>query len=194
VGKITRLTGFNQSTVSQFLVTLALRKCLEQTGPPGQYRLGVRSYQWSSLLRNKDALAELAWPLMERLRVNCGEQAALSALRDGNRICVEVVKSRYGLAQVTPVGKILPVHCTAGRCFWCTLRIGNARESYRGSPWASLHRPPSPTALPWKGASSETAFSVDEREEGRCSLVASSWSGRARVLPAFRSAGRFPAF
>jgi len=42
-----------------------------------------------------------------------GEEVSLHALSDGNRICVEAVKSRYGLAQVTPVGTILPLHCRA---------------------------------------------------------------------------------
>ena len=32
VGEITRLTGLNQSTVSRLLTTLALKKCVEQTG------------------------------------------------------------------------------------------------------------------------------------------------------------------
>ena len=42
VGGITRLTGLNQSTVSRLLATLALKKCLERTGPAGRYRLDVK--------------------------------------------------------------------------------------------------------------------------------------------------------
>ncbi|MCX5821972.1 MAG: helix-turn-helix domain-containing protein [Deltaproteobacteria bacterium] len=68
VGEITRLTGLNQSTVSRLLATLALKKCLEQTGPAGQYCLGVKFYQWGSVLRQKANLADLARPVMERLR------------------------------------------------------------------------------------------------------------------------------
>ena len=44
VGEITRLTGLNQSTVSRLLATLALKKCLERTGPAGRYRLDVKFY------------------------------------------------------------------------------------------------------------------------------------------------------
>jgi DNA-binding IclR family transcriptional regulator len=42
VGGITRLIGLNQSTVSRLLATLALKKCLERTGPAGRYRLDVK--------------------------------------------------------------------------------------------------------------------------------------------------------
>jgi len=44
VGEITRLTGLNQSTVSRLLATLALKKCLDRTGPAGQYRRDVKFY------------------------------------------------------------------------------------------------------------------------------------------------------
>jgi len=44
VEEITRLTGLNQSTVSRLLATLALKKCLERTGPAGRYRLDVKFY------------------------------------------------------------------------------------------------------------------------------------------------------
>ena len=50
---------------------------------------------------------------MEQLRDACGEEVSLYVLSEGNRICLEAVKSRHSLARVTAVGKILPLHCGA---------------------------------------------------------------------------------
>lgn len=87
---------------------------MEQVGASGKYRLGIKFYQWASVLRQKKNLSDLARPVMEKLRDFCGEEVTLHGLDENRRICFEAVKSRFGVAKVTPVGKILPLHCGAG--------------------------------------------------------------------------------
>lgn len=190
-----RLPGLNQSTVSRLLATLALKKCLGQTGPAGRYRLGVKFYQWSSVLRQKDAPADLARPLMERLRDDCGEEVSLSALSDGNRICVEAVKSRSGLAQVTPVGKILPLHCgAAGKVLLAYLPERERQRILRGKFLAKF----TPTAITDCAALEASlkrirrdryGFSVGEREEGSYSLVAAVVGRKSEIVASLSISG-----
>ena len=106
VGEISHRTGLNQSTVSRILSTLAKKQCIEQVGPQGKYRLGIKFHQWAAVLRQKSNLPALARPVMEKLRDFCGEEVSLYGLDEDRRICLEAVKSRFGLAKVTPVGKI----------------------------------------------------------------------------------------
>ncbi|NLC71194.1 MAG: IclR family transcriptional regulator [Desulfuromonadaceae bacterium] len=114
VVEISHLTGLTQSTVSRILATLAKKNCLEQIGPSGKYRLGIKFYQWTGVLCHKKNLADLARPVMEKLGDLCGEEVTLHGLDENRRICFAAVKSRFGVAKVTPVGKILPLHCGAG--------------------------------------------------------------------------------
>ena len=195
VGEITRLTGLNQSTVSRLLATLALKKCLEQTGPAGQYCLGVKFYQWGSVLRQKANLADLARPVMERLRDICGEEVSLYALSEGNRICMEAVKSRHGLAKVTAVGKILPLHCgAAGKVLLAYLSDKERKKNLHGKP-LSKFTPTTITDPALLEADLERirrdgyAVSVGEREEGTYSVVAPVMGGKGEIVASLSISG-----
>lgn len=195
VGEITRLTGLNQSTVSRLLATLAGKKCLEQTGPAGRYHLGVKFYQWGSVLRQKGTLSELARPMMERLRDACGEEVSLFALSDGNRICVEAVKSHHGVAKVTAVGTILPLHCgAAGKVLLAYLPVRERRRILHGKPLTRY----TPTTITDRAALEASlkqirrdgyGFSVGEREAGSYSAVAPVMGRKGEIVASLSISG-----
>jgi DNA-binding IclR family transcriptional regulator len=195
VGEITRLTGLNQSTVSRLLATLAMKKCVEQTGHVGQYCLGVKFYQWSSILRQKASLADLARQVMEKLRDVCGEEVALYVLNEGTRICLEVVKSLHGVARVTTVGKILPLHCgAAGRVLLAYLPDRERKKILHGKPLEKF----TPTtitdpALLEAGMKQIRkdgyAVSVGEREDGAYSVVAPVLDGKGVIVASLSISG-----
>jgi IclR family KDG regulon transcriptional repressor len=198
VGEITRLTGLNQSTVSRLLATLALKKCVEQIGPTGPYRIGVKFQQWCSILRQKDSLSDLARPVMERLRDICGEEISLYVLNEKNRICIEAVMSRHGLAKVTQIGKILPLHCgAAGKVLLAYLPEKERNKIIRGKPLKKF-TPTTITDPIELDADLELisrngyAVSVGEREEGTYSVVAPISDGRGNVIAILSISG--PAF
>lgn len=195
VGEITRLTGLNQSTVSRLLATLAAKKCLEQTGPTGQYRLGAKFYQWGSVLRQEGALANLARPVMERLRDACGEEVSLYTLGEGSRICVEAVKSLHGVARVTAVGTILPLHCgAAGKVLLAYLPEAERRRMLHGRPLTRFTQA-TITSRAALEASLERirrdgyGFSLGEREEGSYSLVAPVLGRRGEIVASLAISG-----
>lgn len=195
VGEITRMTSLNQSTVSRLLATLALKKCVEQTGPAGQYCLGVKFYQWGSVLRQKANLADFARPVMERLRDVCGEEVSLYALIEGTRICLESVKSRHGLAKVTAVGKILPLHCgAAGKVLLAYLPD---KERKKILYWKPLEKftPSTITDPVLLEADLERirqngyAVSVGEREEGAYSVVTPVMDEKGEIVASLSISG-----
>lgn len=195
VGEITRLTGLNQSTVSRLLATLAQKKCVEQVGPAGRYCLGVKFYQWGSVLRQKTNLADLARPVMERLRDVCGEEVSLYALSEGKRICLEAVKSHHGLARITVVGKILPLHCgAAGKVLLAYLSDKERKKILYGKPLAKFtpNTITDPTLLEAdlkRIRRDGYAVSVGEREDGAYSVVAPVMDGKGEIAASLSISG-----
>jgi len=199
--EISRLTGFSQSAVSRILATLAKKKCVEHIGAGGKYQLGVKFYQWQSVLRMRTSLSDLSKPVMENLRDLCGEEVSLYVLSEGNRICLEAVKSHHGVAKVTPVGKVFPLHCgAAGKVLLAHLPETELEDILRQK---SLERftPDTITDPARLGADLERirregyAISLGEREEGAYSVVAPVRDARGQVIASLSISGpifRFP--
>ncbi len=195
VADATRLTGLNQSTVSRLLATLASKKSVEPVGPAGHYRLGAKFYQWAGVLRQKGNLADLARPVMERLRDACGEEVSLYALSDRNRICLEAVRSRHGVARVTAVGTILPLHCgAAGKVLLAYLpdkerkRILERMVLARFTPATLTDRAALEASLR-RIRRDGYGFSVGEREEGAYSVVAPVMGRRGEIVASLSISG-----
>jgi DNA-binding IclR family transcriptional regulator len=195
VGEITRLTGLNQSTVSRILATLAQKKCVERVGHAGQYCLGVKFYQWGSVLRQQTNLADLARPVMERLRDVCEEEVTLYALSEGNRICLEAVKSRHGLAKMTAVGKILPLHCgAAGKVLLAYLSDKERKKILHRKPLAKFTSSTITDRVLLEADLERIrrdgyAVSVGEREEGSYSVVAPVMDGKGEIVASLSISG-----
>ena len=172
VTEITAMTGFTQSTVSRILATLEKKRCTERDPLNGKYRLGMR---------------DLARPFMEKLRDECGEEVSLYVPGEGNRICVEAVRSRYGVAKITEVGKVLPLHCGAsGKVLLAHLPEKERREFYRRGPLEkftpnTITEPAELEADLEKIRADGYAVSVGEREDGTYSVVAPVLGGTGEI-------------
>lgn len=188
VTEISTLTGFNQSTVSRILATLEKKRCVERETPGGKYQLGVKFHQWKGILSKEAGLGELARPVMERLRDDCGEEVTLYVPGEGNRICVEAVRSRYGVAKVTRVGKIFPLHCGAsGKVILAYLPEQERRGVIGDRPLEkyteqTIIDPVELEADLGRIRQDGYAVSVGEREEGTFSVVAPVMGKKGRIL------------
>jgi DNA-binding IclR family transcriptional regulator len=177
VTEISIATGFNQSTVSRIMATLEKKRCMERNTHGGKYRLGIKFHQWKSILSQETSLADLARPAMEKLRDFCGEEVSLYVLNEGNRICVEAVKSHHGVAKVTQVGKIFPLHCGAsGKVLLAYLPEKARRDIIFGRPLEkftprTITDPVKLEADLEKIRRDGYAVSFEEREEGTYSVV-----------------------
>jgi IclR family transcriptional regulator, KDG regulon repressor len=195
VTEISFLTGFNQSTVSRILATLEKKKCVERDAPGGKYRLGVKIHQWKNILSQETSLADLARPVMERLRDLCGEEVTLYVPGEGNRICVEAAKSRHGMAKVTQVGKLLPLHCGAsGKVLLAYLPEKIRRSIIFGKPLnkftpSTITDPVELEADLEKIRQDGYAVSLEEREPGTYSVVAPVLDKKGKIVASLTISG-----
>lgn len=198
VVEITRQTGLNQSTVSRILTTLAHKNCVERLNSSGGYRLGSKFYQWEGLLKQSENLTDVAKPAMTRLRDIYGEEVSLFVVNDQYRTCVDVVPSTYGLARVTPIGMILPLHCgAAGKVLLAHLSdarrkkiiYGNKLEKFTS---ATMTEPAELEEALQKIRTDGYAVSKGEREEGAFSFAAPVRNGKKQVIASLAFSG--PAF
>ncbi|HNY64397.1 MAG TPA: IclR family transcriptional regulator [Deltaproteobacteria bacterium] len=201
VSEICTMTGITQSTVSRILATLDKKRCLERDPESGKYRLGIRFHQWKGALAQEADITDLARPIMENLRDDCGEEVTLYVPGDGNRICAEAVKSRYGVAKITQVGKVLPLHCGAsGKVILAHLpektrkRIVHSGTLEKYTP-KTLTDPAKLEADLARIRTEGYAVSIGEREEGTYSVVAPVFDNSGSIAASLCISGpifRFP--
>ncbi len=195
VTEISFLTDFNQSTVSRILATLEKKKCVERATPGGKYRLGVKFHQWKMILSQETSIGDIARPVMEKLRDFCGEEVSLYVLSEGSRICVEAVKSRHGIARVTQVGKLLPIHCGAsGKVLLAYLPDNERREIIYSRPLEkftpkTITDPDELEANLQKIRSDGYATSLEEREAGNYSVVTPILGKDGKILASLAICG-----
>lgn len=200
--EITRRTGLNQSTVSRILTTLAHKNCVERLNSSRGYCLGSKFYQWEGLLKQGETLTDVAKPAMTRLRDICGEEVSLYVVNDDYRTCIEVVPSTYGVARVTPIGMILPLHCgAAGKVLLAHLSDARRKKIIFGKSLekftsVTMTDPAEIEEAMQKIRADGYAVSQGEREEGASSLSAPVMNGKRHVIaslavsgPTFRLSG-----
>jgi DNA-binding IclR family transcriptional regulator len=111
--EVARRTGINASTVSRLLATLAAAGIVEHVAQTGRYRLGLRLLQLGNEVLARIDLREVARPELERLVVETGETATLSAPGDPDAITVDFVQSAASVQSVARVGRPSIAHATA---------------------------------------------------------------------------------
>lgn len=195
VTEICFLTGYNQSTVSRILATLEKKKCVERAIPGGKYTLGVKFHQWKMILSQETSIGDIARPVMERLRDLCGEEVSLYVLSEGSRMCIGAVKSHYGLARVTQVGKLLPLHCGAsGKVLIAYLPDKERNEIIRSRPLEkytprTITDPDELEANLAQIRRDGYAVSFEEREAGNYSVVAPVQGKGGKILASLSICG-----
>jgi IclR family transcriptional regulator, KDG regulon repressor len=193
--EITRRTGLNQSTVSRILTTLAHKNCVERLNSSGGYCLGSKFYQWEGLVKQGENLADVAKPAMTRLRDIYGEEVSLYVVNDCYRTCIAVVASTYGVARVTPIGMILPLHCgAAGKVLLAHLSDAKRRKiisekNLEKFTSATMTDPAEIEEALLKIRTDGYAVSRGEREEGAFSLSAPVRNGKRQVIASLAFSG-----
>ena len=116
LSELTSRTGLPRATAHRLAVALELHAFVERDGA-GAFVLGARLAVRS--------LADVARPILERLRDDTGESAQLYVRRGDRRICLVSLESPHSLRTIVPVGAALPMN------------KGSAARVLRGDqPWA----------------------------------------------------------
>jgi DNA-binding IclR family transcriptional regulator len=145
-------TGLARATAHRLAAALEAHGLVQRT-PGGPYRLGSHLVELGRAAgRPFRSLAEVAAPILSRLRDETGESAQLYVRSGTDRVCVATAESVQGLRTIVAVGAVLPMdRGSAGR-------VLAGQPDRRG--WAE---------------------SVEEREPGVASVSAPVVSGGAVV-------------
>lgn len=112
--EVTRRLRLPRTTVHELLTTLAARSYLvKDPDRPGQYRLGVRTYQLGSRYAEQLDLAAEGRQVARRLAADCGESVHVAILDGTDTVCVAQAESTHAVRLVSVAGHRLPAHCTA---------------------------------------------------------------------------------
>src|SRR6187431_1532203 len=151
--------GLPRATTHRLLVALEKHHLVRRDGQ-GRFCLGFEFVAYGRAAGEQFALAELAGPVLTRLRDESGESVQLYVREDDARRCVVSLQSPHGLRWIVPVGSSLPLDVgSAGRV------LGRAE---RPTGWVE---------------------SVEEREPGVASVSAAVQDGSGRVVAAVSISG-----
>lgn len=109
-------TGLPRATAHRLAAALEAHGLIQRP-PGGMYRLGSRLVELGrSAGRPFRSLAEVAAPILSRLRDETGESAQLYVRSGTDRVCVAAAESVQGLRTIVAVGAVLPMdRGSAGR-------------------------------------------------------------------------------
>jgi len=113
ITEIANNLDIQKSTVHTILNTLKEEGYIIYDQATKKYCLGYKILELSKRITYRMDLRKLAYPIMEELSKKCEEDIALNILVENKRLCVELVESRYFVRQFVPIGKALPLHCSA---------------------------------------------------------------------------------
>lgn len=133
--ELQRATGISRPTLYRLLQTLSASGLVQAQGEPQRFGLGPAvmglAHVWSAGLD----VAQLARPVLERLRDMTGETAALFVLQGDRRLCLVEVTSRHVLMISRGVGETEHISRGAsGKAILAHLSGEAASAAWRGLP------------------------------------------------------------
>jgi DNA-binding IclR family transcriptional regulator len=137
VSELVGATGFPHSTVTRLVSALETGGVLHRE--PGRYRytIGHLALTWATVAKASTNLNTLAHPLLERLRDDTGESAAVFLKQGNTRVCLDVVVSNAEVLFMLRLGEVGPLtRGAAGRCI--AANLPKAERAGLGFPPAEL--------------------------------------------------------
>jgi len=118
LGEIASQLKLNKSSVYRLLETLVVGGLLAKDPVSRGYTLGVKLVQLAQRLGTRFALTETAMPLLQQLRDETGETAALHVRVGSQRLCVAQLASSQPVRMTLEMNHPYPlVHGAAGKVF-----------------------------------------------------------------------------
>jgi DNA-binding IclR family transcriptional regulator len=122
VTELSRRLKLHKNNVFRLLATLETRGYVEQDKDTGNYRLGMKTFEVSSVFAHHLGLVRQARPVLEQLAQATGEAAYLGVLEGPAVVCVDLVDSSQPVRVVSQLGRRVPAHAAA---------VGKAQLAYR---------------------------------------------------------------
>jgi len=119
LSELAKLSGLNKATVYHIVSALVDRGYMSQTERRGKYVLGAKFLNFSTIIRQKEKIKDIAMPHLIKLNQLTKEAVALFTSLDGERVVfVEGIHSKYPLKIIPDLGSMVPSYCTGiGKIF-----------------------------------------------------------------------------
>ncbi len=136
VVELQRVLGLSRPTLYRLLQTLVSKGLVRADGEPQRFSLGPGVMSLAHVWTSCADVAQLARPILERLRDETNETAALFVLRDEKRLCVMELISRHALAISRGVGET--EHISHGASGKAILAFVDEDDGIAASLWSTL--------------------------------------------------------
>jgi DNA-binding IclR family transcriptional regulator len=113
VTEIATKLGTSKSSAHALLAALKDAGYVIHDPETRKYSLGFKPLEMAARIRHKRDVRDLCLPIMRELSKTCHEDIAWNILVEGRRVCTMLVESQYFVRQFVPIGKALPLHCSA---------------------------------------------------------------------------------
>jgi DNA-binding IclR family transcriptional regulator len=113
VTEIAKKLGLPKSTTFSLLSALREEGYILYDADTRKYSLGFKPLDLAGRIQYRRDLKNLSFPVLQELSKSIGEDIGLNILIEGKRVCIALVESRYFVRHLVPLGKALPLHCSA---------------------------------------------------------------------------------
>ncbi len=121
--ELANLSGLNISTAHRIASALVKRGYLNQQRKGERYSLSPKLLQFSSIIRKRMKIGDVALPFLYKLNKIIDENVNLAILDADGAVFIEVVESSHYLRPFPQLGAKEPLHCTAvGKVFLAHMR------------------------------------------------------------------------
>src|SRR6266550_2130629 len=139
--EITQSVGLAKTTVHRILYSMKKIGYVDQNVQSGQYMLAPKFYDLGRAVLPYQRVATLAMPLLENLRLRCGESVHVGVLDKGLVTYIAVLESQNPYRCAAVIGEINYAHSTAvGKCLLADLPEAQVEEVIREHGLSKLAR------------------------------------------------------
>ena len=139
--EITQSVGLAKTTVHRLLYSMKKIGYVDQNEQSGKYMLAPKFFELGRSVLPYQRVAALARPLLENLRIRCGESVHVGVLDKGLVTYIAVLESQNPYRCAAVIGEINYAHSTAvGKCLLADLPEAQVEEVIREHGLSKLAR------------------------------------------------------
>ena len=139
--EITQSVGLAKTTVHRLLYSMKKIGYVDQNEQSGKYMLAPKFFELGRAVLPYQRVAALARPLLENLRVRCGESVHVGVLDKGLITYIAVLESQNPYRCAAVIGEVNFAHSTAiGKCLLAELSEQQVEEVIREHGLSKLAR------------------------------------------------------
>src|SRR4030042_425346 len=146
--EISKATGLNTATVYRLLLTFTKRGYLSQVHKKGAYSLGLKMLDYNYAIRKNLKYVDFAYLSLSKLSKEYNVSSFLAVFDSDSLLIIDEIGTTGNLRINSPIGKRLPLYCTACGKVLLAAMSEEEREAYYQRIKLQSYTPGSITDIP----------------------------------------------